>query len=601
MDLSKVIIVSSFYILTIFLMYLIYKRKLSETSKINRELHNERKRMEAILTNIEDGLIRADALGNVVYANEVIEKILVDKGREVIGMSSEEVLNIISEKVYSSHQHQHHCKHTELSETGACQLYNSLESKGNGHFCFNIKRKEIKDEAGDIVENIIVIPNMRECDEAHQLIHKMAHYDLLTGLANRALINETLDKMLIEARNSNTKLAVSFIDLDNFKLINDTMGHDAGDLILKEAGKIIQDNLGDGDFAGRFGGDEFIIVMPNIGNTKEALKRTNNIIELLNKPVQIKGRELYIPASVGVAVYPRDGNTVEALVKNSDVAMYNAKSLGKNNCKLYNTEMNVEATEKLKMINDLKNAVKNNEFMIHYQPQIDITTNEVVGMEALVRWQHPVKGLVPPLEFIPLAEETGLIIPMGEWVLREACRQNKAWQDLGYKPMRIAVNLSIVQFEHHNLIKTVRAALSETGLKPELLELEITESLAVKCFDCAIKKIKQLKKLGVYISLDDFGTGYSSYSYLNQLPIDSLKIDRIFLGNLQKDSDEEFITKTMISLAKKLDLTIIAEGVENEEQLDFLRKQRCNIAQGFLFSRPVSAEDFIKLLSNKIA
>jgi EAL domain-containing protein (putative c-di-GMP-specific phosphodiesterase class I) len=341
--------------------------------------------------------------------------------------------------------------------------------------------------------------------------------------------------------------------------------------------------------------------MHNIGSPKEALRRTNNIIELLNKPVQIKGRELYIPASVGVAVYPRDGNTVEALVKNSDVAMYNAKSLGKNNCKLYNTEMNVEATEKLKMINDLKNAVKNNEFRIHYQPQIDINTNEVVGMEALVRWQHPVKGLVPPLEFIPLAEETGLIIPIGEWVLREACRQNKAWQDLGYKPMRIAVNLSIVQFEHHNLIKTVRDALSETGLKPEWLELEITESLAVKCFDCAIKRIKQLKKLGVYISLDDFGTGYSSYSYLNQLPIDSLKIDRIFLENLKEDSDEEFITRTMISLAKKLNLTIIAEGVENEGQLDFLRKQKCNIAQGFLFSKPVSAEDFVRLLSNKIA
>ena len=598
MDSSKEIIIYLFYILIIFVMYLIYNRKLSKTSKINMELHNEREKMEVIISNIEDGIIRTDTLGNIIYANPVIERILADKGKQITGMSSEDVLSIISEKAHRNH---HHCKHTELSETGACQLYNNLENDNNTDPCFSIKRKTIKDETGDIVENIIIIPNMRECDEAHQLIHKMAHYDLLTGLANRALINENLEKMLIEAKASNTKLAVSFIDLDNFKLINDSMGHDAGDLILKKAGKIIQDNLDDGDFAGRFGGDEFIVVMHNIGSPKEALRRTNNIIELLNKPVQIKGRELYIPASVGVAVYPRDGNTVEALVKNSDVAMYNAKSLGKNNCKLYNTEMNVEATEKLKMINDLKNAVKNNEFRIHYQPQIDINTNEVVGMEALVRWQHPVKGLVPPLEFIPLAEETGLIIPMGEWVLRESCRQNKAWQDLGYKPMRIAVNLSIVQFEHHNLIKTVRDALSETGLKPEWLELEITESLAVKCFDCAIKRIKQLKKLGVYISLDDFGTGYSSYSYLNQLPIDSLKIDRIFLENLKEDSDEEFITRTMISLAKKLNLTIIAEGVENEGQLDFLRKQKCNIAQGFLFSKPVSAEDFVRLLSNKIA
>jgi EAL domain-containing protein (putative c-di-GMP-specific phosphodiesterase class I) len=298
-----------------------------------------------------------------------------------------------------------------------------------------------------------------------------------------------------------------------------------------------------------------------------------------------------------VAFYPKDGSIAENLINNADVAMYSAKGSGKNRCKLYNNEMNVEAVEKLKMINDLKNAVKNQEFRVYYQPQIDINTNQVVGMEALIRWQHPLKGLVPPLEFIPLAEETGLILPMGKWILREACRQNKAWQELGYKPMRIAVNLSIVQFEHNSLIKTVKSVLNETGLDPQWLELEITESLTMKCFDCAIKKIKQLKELGVYISLDDFGTGYSSYNYLNQLPIDSLKIDRIFLENLKKDSDEEFITKTMISLGKRLDLIVIAEGVETASQLDFLRTQKCNIAQGFLFSKPVPAEEFVNLVS----
>jgi diguanylate cyclase (GGDEF)-like protein len=343
--------------------------------------------------------------------------------------------------------------------------------------------------------------------------------------------------MLKIAQSSASKLAVVFIDLDNFKLINDTMGHEAGDLVLKQAGNIIRASLDDDDFAGRFGGDEFIIIVQKGDKTTEVLRTINNIIELLNRPIHFKGRNFYIPASAGISFYPNHSNDPEFLIKNADIAMYNAKSLGKNNCKLYNTEM----------INDLKNAIKNNEFIIHYQPQINITTNEIAGMEALIRWNHPVKEFVSPSEFIPLAEDTGLIVQIGEWVLKEACRQNKTWQDFGYNPMRVAVNLPIVQFEHYNLVETVKNILSETSLNPEWLELEITESLAVKCFDCVVKRIKKLKNLGIYISLDDFGTGYSSYNYLNQLPLDSLKIDRIFLENLKNNSYEEFITMTMIS------------------------------------------------------
>lgn len=599
METNQIIIILASWVLIGLVMYSIHRKKIKNASKLNIQLTNERKKMKAIFANIEDGLVITDAVGSITYANPVIEKLLESEGKELKDILFEEVLDIINEKINKNH---HYYKHKELSGTEFCQIhnYNTSVNSNDNHQCFSTKIKKIKDKNGKVIENIIIIPNMRECDEAHQLIHKMAHYDLLTGLANRSLINETLEKMLIDAESSGNKLAAAFIDLDNFKLINDTMGHDAGDLVLKKAGKIIKESLGDEDFAGRFGGDEFIVLMPNINNTQDVLRKINNIIERLNKPINVKEREFYIPASVGISVYPRDGSSAEALIKNADVAMYSAKSIGKNTCRLYADEMNEEAIEKLKMINELKNAVKNNEFIVHYQPQIDINTNEVVGMEALIRWQHPDKGLASPLEFIPLAEETGLIIPIGEWVLKEACRQNKAWQDLGYKPMRMAVNLSIVQFEHQGLVETVKRVLAETKLNPKWLELEITESLAVKCFDCAVKRIKQLKKLGVYISLDDFGTGYSSYSYLNQLPIDSLKIDKVFLDNLKKDSDEEFITKTMISLAKKLDLIVVAEGVETTGQLNFLKKQKCNIAQGFLFSKPIPAEEFVDII-NKIS
>lgn len=586
MDFNKLLI---FLSLTGIVMYLVNKRKVNQILKLNMELKNERKKIQEVFFNIEDGIIITDLLGNVTYVNPIIKKVLDNEGKEVTDISYDEILSIIKEKIYST---SHCCSHKGMKEEESCN-----DHIGNDTYsCFNTKVSSIKNKDGHVIEKITIIPSMRECDEAHQLIHKMAHYDLLTGLANRALINKNLEEKLIEAKNYDTKLAVAFIDLDNFKLINDTMGHDVGDLVLKKAGKIIQDNLESGDVAGRFGGDEFIIVMSDIKKKKDALRKINNMIELLSKPVNIKGKEIYIPASVGISFYPYDGTSKETLIKNADIAMYSAKGMGKNTCRLYSEEMNVQSTEKLKMINDLKNGLKNNEFIVYYQPQIDINTNEVTGMEALIRWQHPEKGLVPPLDFIPLAEETGLIIPMGEWVLREACRQNKAWQDLGYRPMRMAVNLSIAQFEHESLLPTVKRILAETGLNPKWLELEITESLAVKCFDCAVKKIKQLKELGIYISLDDFGTGYSSYNHLNQLPIDSLKIDKIFFDNLKKNSDEEFITKTMISLAKRLNLKVIAEGIETTSQLNFLRKQKCNIAQGFLFSKPVPAQEFLSLI-----
>jgi EAL domain-containing protein (putative c-di-GMP-specific phosphodiesterase class I) len=327
----------------------------------------------------------------------------------------------------------------------------------------------------------------------------------------------------------------------------------------------------------------------------------NKLIQGISKPIHIKDKEFYITASIGIAYYPEHGEDVQEIIKNADTAMYSAKANGKNICHVFNDEMNIEALEKFELVTDLRNAVVNNEFILHYQPQIDISNNEIIGMEALIRWKHPTKGLIPPLSFIPLAEETGLILPIGEWALREACLQSKQWQEENRRPIKVAVNLSIVQFEHNNLVRIVKKILNETGLSPKLLELEITESVALKCYDCAYNKIKEIKDIGVNVSLDDFGTGYSSFNYLRQLPVDTLKIDKIFLANLAPNSDEEFIMKTMIALAKRLKLRVIAEGVETLNQLEFLKKQKCDTAQGFLFSKPLPIGDFEKLISRVTA
>lgn len=581
MEFNMLLVISLLFAVIIFFIHMKYTKELNKA-----DINNAK--METIISNMDDGIIIMDENDNITYVNPAIEKALGCKSEEIINRHLQEIFTEVNVRMYHNY---HCCKCKEICD----------EDVLNGELkCSRIKSETIKNKNGKIFGKVIILPDMVECDEAHQLIHKMAHYDMLTGIANRALINENLREMIKDAKMYNTKIAVVFIDLDNFKLINDSMGHDTGDLVLRTVAEVIQNSLDIDDVAGRFGGDEFIVLMPNISDEKEALYKTNRIAEHLNQCIRINNKEVHMPASMGIAIYPKDGTTVEELVKNADIAMYGAKNLGKNTCKLYNSEIDMKILEEQKLTHDLKEAIKNKEFMLYYQPKINIINNEVIGMEALIRWNKPNKGIIYPLDFIPLAEEKGLIIPIGKWVLMEACRQNKKWQDLGYKPLRVSVNISIVQLLHEGLVDIVKEALIKTGLDPKWLELEITESAAMKSFDTAVKRIKELKKLGIYISLDDFGTGYSSYNYLSQLPVDAIKIDRVFLEDLKKDSDQEFITKTMIALAKKMDMIVIAEGVETPNQLNFLKQQKCHIAQGFLFSRPVPPSEFESFVKNFI-
>ncbi len=432
--------------------------------------------------------------------------------------------------------------------------------------------------------------------EAQEKIWHQANHDLLTGLPNRALFSDRLSQALVNANRYEKMLAVLYLDLDRFKTINDTLGHTFGDRILQKVAERLDEQLKEGDTIARLGGDEFVILLPQIAHIEDAVRLAQKILELGKQPIVMEEQELYITISMGIAFYPADGADVDTLLKNSDTALNRVKNQGGNNYQFYAPVMNSKASERLLMENELRRAIKNKEFVVYYQPQLDINTWRVIGFEALIRWKHPENGMVYPDEFISIAEEIGLIVPIGELVLREVCAQNKRWLEEGLSPKRIAVNLSARQFHQRDLVTTVKQILEETGLASEYLELEITESVAMEDADYTIEILHQLREMGVYIALDDFGTGYSSLNYLKRFPLNIIKIDRSFIRDLTTNSNDAAIATAIISLAHNLNLSVIAEGVEIEEQLAFLKLQQCDNMQGFLFSKPLPVEELGQFL-----
>ncbi|RXZ36140.1 EAL domain-containing protein [Oxalobacteraceae bacterium CAVE-383] len=497
---------------------------------------------------------------------------------------------------------------------GLNQIYTAMHEQREANTVLRNYRKDgsllwcdfyvapVRDAAGEVSHFVAALYDITSMKRYESELEFQASRDTLTGLANRVMLHDALSKAIVQARQEGETVWVVFVDLDRFKFINDTLGHRAGDLLLKTLARRLYRSLRPFDTAARLGGDEFVLVLPQRSGHRVDARCLQAVMDAIAAPVSIEGHNFFLTCSLGVAKYPADGEDPELLIKHADIAMYRAKQSGRNNFQFYTPAMNEQALERLHIESNLRAALERGEFVLHYQPKVDIVSGRVTGMEALIRWSHPELGMVPPGRFIGLAEETGLIVPIGAWVTRTACAQNKAWQDAGLPPVRVSVNLSARQFAQKNLVQSIAAVLHETGLEPHYLEIELTESLVMTDVEHAIEMLRQLKLLGVKLSIDDFGTGYSSLAYLKRFPIDVLKIDQSFVRDIAVDFNDAAITVSIISLGHNLKLKVIAEGVETEEQLAYLRHHGCDEVQGYLFSRPLAAAEFeAKLRENAAA
>jgi PAS domain S-box-containing protein len=458
--------------------------------------------------------------------------------------------------------------------------------------------------------------DVSERRKAEEKVRYLAYFDGLTGLPNRVFMRELLDHALANARRYRHFVAILFLDIDHFKRINDTLGHDAGDALLREVAKRLQSSIraadqvsrlleeinipaGGAQAVSRLGGDEFVIILTEIASVTAAAQAAARIAESLTVPVNLVYDDVTVSASIGISVFPSDGKDAETLLKHADVAMYHAKQNGRNNHQFFTRELNERAARRFSLETKLRKALLRNEFLLHYQPKIAFHDNRVVGMEALLRWQQPEAGLIEPEEFIPVAEELGLIVPIGEWVFHEAARQTASWHAAGLPPLRVSVNLSVAQFKHRRLVQTIGGTLDANRLDPAFFEIELTESMLIEDTDASVAMLRRLKDLGLALSIDDFGTGYSSLGYLKRFPLDALKIDRSFVHDIDTDPNDNAIVKATIALAHSLELRVVAEGAERQIQVDILRAHGCDEAQGYWFSRPLPAEAFASFIGDR--
>ena len=481
---------------------------------------------------------------------------------------------------------------------------------GRGNWSVKVSGVNAGDEIGELATAFEeMAENLQQSDEQ---VRFLAYHDSLTGLPNRTMFKEYLDRSVAQARRNQQDLAVLFLDVDNFKHVNDTLGHHAGDVLLQEVAERLSKVLRGDDYVARghaqnapddvlarLGGDEFIILLPDIPDTHAPGAVAQRLLEILAKPISVNGQECHVSASIGITLYPMDGKNTDELIMHADIAMYHAKDKGKNTYQYFENAMNLAAIERLKVEGRLRNALQHNHLELHYQAQVDSVTREVVGLEALLRWRDPDEGLIPPNEFIPVAEASGLILPIGEWVLQEACRQARVWQKAGHPLHLISVNVSSVQFARQDVAAVVRAALTKNRLDPRCLEIEITESVIMSDPETAVRMLDEIKELGVSVALDDFGTGYSSLSYLRRFPIDTLKIDRSFVREIDEKPEDAEIIGAITAMAHTLHLRVVVEGIETDRQLRAVVERKCDVIQGFLFSRPLPANEVVHLLAQR--
>jgi diguanylate cyclase (GGDEF)-like protein/PAS domain S-box-containing protein len=529
----------------------------------------------------------------VCYVNPAFERMSGFRSSDVLGMACCDL----------------HAEQREDSSLPALQVL--LARKKSGNVLLQNQKKDGAtfwsemhlapiENAGGIVTHFIAVQTDVTALRSYQAqLDHTAHYDALTGLANRVLLRDRLEIALQFAARRDQPVWVLYIGLDRFRIINETMGHDVGDAVLKALAARINTCASVTETVSRFGDDEFVLVLEEPQQEETLIQVVDNIMASVAQPITLRDEKFFVGCGIGIAVYPADGRDVETLIKHADSAMHVARQRGSGYFHFYTPQMNQRATERARLETDLRIGIEQQQFILHYQPQVDLRSGRIVGMEALIRWQHPERGCIPPVAFIGLAEETGLIVPIGAWVIRKACAQMKSWQDQGFKDLRISVNISARQFSDEFLASYIASVLDTTGLAPECFQLELTESLVMTDVERGIGILSELKALGVGLSVDDFGTGYSSLAYLKRLPIDVLKIDRSFVSDITESPDDAVIVKSIISLAHSLRLRVVAEGVETAEQLAFLQGNACDEIQGYHFSRPVSDFEFTRILQQQ--
>jgi diguanylate cyclase (GGDEF)-like protein/PAS domain S-box-containing protein len=569
-------------------------RNMAERKTAEEALFSEQERAQVTLNSIGDAVLSTDIDGNVTYLNVVAEKLTGWTQEEALGKSSAEVFVLIDGSTRRS------CPNPltiaiEKNKTVGLTPHCILVRRDSKEFAIEDSAAPIHDRQGTATGAVIVFHDVSVARAMGAEMSHLAQHDILTNLPNRTLLMDRLSQAIAAAGRNGTRLALLFLDLDGFKEINDSLGHAIGDKLLQSVAKRLLACVRTSDTVSRQGGDEFVVLLSEVAHPGDAGVKAGKIISALVAPHAIDNNELRVTASIGVTTYPDDGLDAEVLIKNADLAMYKAKEKRGNNCQFFEKGMNVRAAERHLVEGNLRAALERKEFVMHYQPKIDLKAGKITGVEALIRWQHPERGLLGPPQFVSIAEECGLMLEIGQWVLHESCRQVKAWQDAGLRPVELAVNISPGEFRNEKFLDKVSAALKDTKLEPRYLELELTENMLMQHTEFTIPVLQKLKELGVRLAIDDFGTGYSSLSYLRQFPIDTLKVDQSFVQQIDADSDDATIISAVINMGG-LKHRVIAEGVETAEQLTFLKAHGCDEGQGYYFSRPLPASDFQQLL-----
>lgn len=541
------------------------------------------------LQQAADVVVVTDAEGIIEYVNPAFE--------DATGFSREEVSGKTPSMVRSGkHDHKFYSDLWKTITRGKVYRNVFINRRKNGEIYYEEKTiTPVKDASGKIVNYISTGRDITERIESQERLHYLAHHDVLTDLPNRLLFLERLSHALTRAQRSKNTCAVLFLDLDRFKKINDTLGHDAGDHLLQAVAERLKNVVRDGDTIARIGGDEFIVLLEDIKAPEDVGSISRKILHKISRPFSINHQKLYTSTSIGISLFPADGTDAHTLLKNADAAMYRAKDRGRNNYQFYSADLGAKALKYFALENDLHNALEREEFVLYFQPQMDLKNGNITGVEALIRWNHPESGLVSPAEFIPLLEDTGLIVPVGEWVLTAACEQVKEWQNAGIDIKRLAVNISSRQIEDRQFLQTVESVLKNTKMDPKMLEFEITESLLMSHAEQTLQTIRELSDMGIRLAIDDFGTGYSSLSYLKRFPIDTLKIDQSFVHDITTDTEDAAIIKAILAMSRSLNIDVVAEGVETREQEAFLKAHGCDYVQGYLYARPAPS-DVIELL-----